>query len=202
MLHVIRPRADLEEKAGRTGVEGFARGLVKGREAVVTQENDAVAAVHSLTKDGFLFGRDGGTHKDSPAFAASQPLPAQTGVLLVGIAAMDDDGHLVGNVKEETVADDLAVATGDGHIMEDGEETGILALDKKAAGVVIEIGLPVVKLAFVEEYLVVVAGLEKNGTGETFGKSRRNGGRDRGRETFGRNRRNGGRHGSRGFSRG
>lgn len=164
LLHMIRPRADLEEKAGRTGVEGFARGLVERREAVVTQENDAVAAVHSLTKDGFLFGRDGGTHKDSPAFAASQPLPAQTGVFIVGIAAMDDDGHLVGNVKEKVITHGLAYLALHRELAEDGEKARVLTFDEKAPRVVDEIALPCIELALVDEDFVVIAFFEEAGT--------------------------------------
>lgn len=45
---VVGEGADLQEEAIGTGIEGFAGGLVEGWEAILTEEDDAIATVHGF----------------------------------------------------------------------------------------------------------------------------------------------------------
>ena len=74
---------------------------------------------------------------------------------------MHDDSYLVGDVEQKAVAYDLAVSSCDFHIMEHGEELGIVAFEEKATGSVVKVCFPVVKLIVVNKNLVVVSGFEK-----------------------------------------
>ena len=102
--------------------------------------------------------------ENTASLATGQPLFAIFSIFLVAVAAMDDDGHLLRDIKEETVAHHLATMACDNSLMDDSEEIGAQTLNGKTAGVVVKVALPVVQLPFAEENLVVVARLEEAST--------------------------------------
>ena len=162
-LRVILPRADLQQTTGGTGIEGFAGRLVQRRKAILSDCYHAIAAVHSLTHHRFLAGGDGGTHQDAASLAAGQPLLTAFGILLVIIRAMDDDGDLLRNVKQEAVTHQLTVPLADVSMVQGGEKSRTQPLDGQAPGVVVEVVLPVGELPVVKENQVIIASLEERG---------------------------------------
>ena len=95
-------------------------------------------------------------------YNGGKPFFTQSGIVFVSIAAMHDDSHLVWDVEQKAVAYDLAVSACNLHIMEHCEELGIVAFQEKAAGIVVKVCLPVVKLIVVNKNLVIVSGFEKS----------------------------------------
>ena len=184
-LHVVGPRADLEQSAFGAGVESLTGGLVERREAVLPEKNQAVATVQGLAHNLLLARSDGCADEDATGLAESQPLLAVAFELLVGVGTMDDDGGLVGDVEEEAVADNLAVHIHQPDMMKDGEEFGVEALDEQAAGVVVEVALPVVELTVAEEDFVAVAFLEEDGATDGDSPRRRTAGHRGKRRTDG-----------------
>lgn len=174
-LHVILPRTDLQEQAFAAGIETLARWLVELWETILAQKDDAIATVQRFTQHLLLLRRNGRAHEHTATLTACQPLFPESGTLLISVAAMDYDCHLVGDVEEEAVACHMATTARHLHAVNDGEELRILALKEKAARIVVKVVLPCVKLPFVKQDLVIVAGLEEDRT-EDFGKCRRNGG--------------------------
>lgn len=150
-FHVVLPGADLQQASIGTGIERFTSRLIQGRKAVLSDENQTIASVHGLAHHLLFAGSDGGAHQYAASLAAGQPLFAEVGILLVGIGAMDDDGDLLRDVKQETVSYQLAVPLGDVSIVQGGEEVGMQSLDSQTAGVIVEIVLPVGELPVVEE---------------------------------------------------
>ena len=69
LFHMEGPGADLEEKTGGTGVETLAGRFVYFGEAVLAQDDDAVAAVHRLAEHFPLLGCNGCADKHSASLA-------------------------------------------------------------------------------------------------------------------------------------
>lgn len=87
---------------------------------------------------------------------------------------MYNNRHFVGHIQQEAIANHLAFPSCDLYIVTHGEEIWIHAFDKQTSWVIVEVSLPVGKLPFVQQDLVVVASFEKHWA-MVFWKSRRNG---------------------------
>ena len=155
------PRAYLQKQAFSTSVKGLTSGLIELREPALAQEDDAVTATHRLTQHSLLLWRDGRAHQYPTTLSTCQPLVPQTGVLLIRVAAVHNDRHLVGNVKQEPVANNLATAACHLHAGEHGEVLGMLTLQEQAARVIVKVSLPVVQLLLMHQNLVIVALLKQ-----------------------------------------
>ena len=84
---------------------------------------------------------------------------------------MYDYRHFLGDVQQEAVAHHLALPFSDGDMLHDGEVVRVQSFDGQPPGVVVEIVLPGVQLAFVHEELVTVAAFEERGA-SGFARSR------------------------------
>ena len=63
---------------------------------------------------------------------------------------MDNDCCLVGDVKEEAIANNLAGMVHQSYLMKDSEILWMQALDEQAARIVVEIALPIIELTIAE----------------------------------------------------
>ena len=85
------------------------------------------------------------------------------GVFLIAKSTMNDDCRHIRNVKQEAVANELAVPFRNVPIVHRGEIVGMQSLDGQASRVVVKVVQPVFKLPVFEQYLVIVAGFEEWG---------------------------------------
>ena len=155
------PRRHDEQVTPCTGFVELPMGTAERRQSVFHQPDDGLPRIKKGTHDGFLALGDGWRHMNTTAMGHEQRMLRLLPKRLVGDASRALYDGLVGDVKEETVAQDAVGMGAVTDIKLDTEQVGVLPPHQQSAGVVFQIVLPVVQLAFVVEDAVVETWGEK-----------------------------------------
>lgn len=157
----ILHRREQQQLAFCAGVEGAARRLVPGREAVGLERNEWQAFFHRGAGDLLLAGADAGRDKHRAARGGVEEAGLFGGEGFGRNAARALDLKPVGAVEQKRVAVGGIGRPGERQGVDAREVVGVLANEREAARVVGDIAKEGFQLAAMGEYAVVVAGGEQ-----------------------------------------